>query len=93
MRLVGWFLAVLLLLGGTAVDVSASEPGGHLQGVQGMPHDDFWRRTTDGWQRAEWLPGARPMPPRGPHPAVLGLFLALLSATALVGFSSSDARL
>lgn len=92
MRRAALVLVVMLsMFGGAAGQIpvgSEAEPNG----VASQTRDNFWRRTADGWQRAEWLPGAQPTPAPGPHPAIVGLFIALLSATVMVGLTRPKRR-
>jgi hypothetical protein len=47
-----------------------------------------WRRTCDGWQRADWLDGDAMRRPPVLHPAALGLILLLFAVAGLLAFSS-----
>ena len=65
MRWVGWILVVLLAVAWLAVELPplvASKP----------PNDQgLWRRTRNGWERADWLLPQPAPPPFGVHPAGL----------------------
>ena len=51
------------------------------------PPASSWRRTCDGWERADWLSGD--MSPRQPalHPVVVGLVLLLFALAGLIGLA------
>ena len=55
-----------------------------------QPPPSSWRRTCDGWERADWLSGD--LSPRSPalHPVVVGLVLLLFASAGLVGFAPDE---
>ena len=78
MRMIGWLLLVLVMLGWTLGEV---EPTSTLSDAQGGSN---WRHTRDGWEQAGSWAAARPAGRPKPHPVVVGLMQLLLSVTALV---------
>jgi hypothetical protein len=52
------------------------------------PHDTTWRRTCDGWERADWLRGDLSREQPALHPAILGLALMFFTLAALIGLSA-----
>lgn len=55
---------------------------------QAAPEPIAWRRTCEGWQRADWLRTDLSREPPVLHPAVLGLTLLSFALAALMGLSS-----
>jgi hypothetical protein len=53
-----------------------------------QPHPTQWRRTCDGWQRANWLSADVSRRPPALHPALVGLALLLFTLAALTGLST-----
>jgi hypothetical protein len=77
-RLIGWLLLVLVMLGWTLGEVElSSQPSDIGSGPN-------WRHTRDGWEQAGSWTAARPAGRPKPHPVVVGLMQLLLSVTALV---------
>jgi hypothetical protein len=76
-RWVGWILVVLLAVAWLAVELPplvASKP----------PNDQgLWRRTRNGWERADWLLPQPAPPPFGVHPAGLALLQVIASVGGL----------
>jgi hypothetical protein len=56
------------------------------------PPASSWRRTSDGWERAEWLSGNPLRRQPALHPAVVGLVLLLFASAALIGLSPDEHR-
>jgi hypothetical protein len=54
------------------------------------PPTTVWRRTCDGWQRADWLNGEVSRRPPAFHPALLALVLVLFAVAALLGLAPED---
>ena len=78
MRWIGWIFALLLAVGWVATDLPPIVVPAECMSP------DLWRRTNDGWERAEWL---RPDPPATPpwlHPGLLATFQIVVS---VVGFA------
>jgi hypothetical protein len=57
-----------------------------------LSHETTWRRTCDGWERADWLRGDLLREQPALHPAILGLALMLFALAALVGLPSDAER-
>lgn len=76
-----WIIVALLVGGSLASQIPATDDASPSQ-------QNVWRRTCDGWQRADWLPGAGPVHSPRPHPVVVALFLATLTLLAFVAFSA-----
>jgi hypothetical protein len=77
LRWIGWIFAALLLVGWVAAELPPV-----VSPAESMA-PDLWRRTRDGWERAEWL---RPEPAPAPlwlHPAVLATFQITVSVAGL----------
>lgn len=55
---------------------------------QPLPRETIWRRTCEGWERADWLRGDLSREQPALHPAILGLGLMFFALAALVGLSS-----
>jgi hypothetical protein len=55
-----------------------------------QPPMSSWRRTGDGWERAEWLYGNVSRQPPALHPAVVGLALLLFVLAASLGLSPNE---
>jgi len=55
---------------------------------QPSPHETTWRRTCEGWERADWLRGDLSREQPALHPAILGLALIFFALAALLGLSS-----
>ena len=83
-RIVG-VLLILFTLGWLACHVPATP-------APDQPRTTSWRRTSDGWERADRLfadvPRSQPML----HPAVVGLALLLFVSAALIGLSADAER-
>jgi len=81
MRLIGWLLLGVMLLGWLASEIpsSGSQPVG-----QSLTD---WRRTAQGWQRVTW--GTLEQGPRRPtlHPVVVAAGELMLALAALIAFS------
>lgn len=52
------------------------------------PVEVTWRRTCEGWERANWLRDDLSREPPALHPAILALVLLLFALAALMGLSS-----
>lgn len=57
---------------------------------QSPPEPIAWRRTCEGWQRADWLRTDLSREPPVLHPAVLGLTLLSFALAALMGLSPEE---
>jgi hypothetical protein len=55
-----------------------------------QPRTTSWRRTSDGWERAEWLYGNGSRQPPALHPAIVGLALLLFALAALLGLAPDE---
>ncbi len=74
---------MLLLAGWVAAELPPVVPTAQLS------PPDLWRRTRDGWERAEWLiPKAKPTP-YWLHPALLATFEV---AVSIAGFQTLSRR-
>ena len=78
MRGLGWILAVILLVGWIATDLPP------LISPAESTNLDLWRRTRDGWERADWLVPEPTPPPLWLHPAALA---GLQIVVSVVGFT------
>ena len=80
MRLIGWFLLLLVTLGWLSSEIRLAEP-------QSPDHTQSdWRYTVDGWEhRSLWTNKPTAQPP-ALHPAVVGALQLLLSTLALFAF-------
>ncbi len=58
-----------------------------------QPRTDSWRRTCNGWERAEWLYGDQSHRPPALHPALVGMVLLLFASAALIGLSPEAGRI
>jgi hypothetical protein len=80
LRWISWILAVLLLAGWIATDLPPVVPPAESMTT------DLWRRTRNGWERAEWLL-PEPFPtPLWLHPAVLATFQIAVSVAGATLF-------
>ena len=86
MRLIGWFLLLLVALIWLASELPADKPssGGELAAN--------WRRTTQGWEQLAVLATNSPAVVPTLHPATVGSLEILLVLVAMVAFSSAPAR-
>ena len=80
MRWIGWILLILAAVGLLAAVVP---PPGAPSSAAGGP---VWRRTVEGWQRADWLTAEVPHWRPDLHPCVVGLLELFLSIAALAVF-------
>ena len=82
MRWCAWFLVLVVAAGWLASEVPLAEtPAAPRQQL------DCWRRTRDGWERADWLTPPSCVRRPGLHPGVVGLLEVLVSTTALMASS------
>lgn len=51
-------------------------------------HETTWRRTCEGWERADWLRSDLSREQPALHPAILGLGLMFFTLASLIGLSS-----
>jgi hypothetical protein len=80
LRWIGRILALLLLVGWIATDLPPL-----IAPAESMT-TDLWRRTRNGWERAEWLLPESAPAPLWLHPAVLATFQIAVSVTAFTLF-------
>ena len=78
-RIVAVFL-LLLRLGWLASQLPATPE-------MRQPRTLSWRRTSDGWEHADWLNGGMSRQRPALHPVMVALLLLLFALFALVGFS------
>lgn len=81
-------LAILLVLG--TVGWLASQ-------IPAMPDDrqpptPIWRRTSDGWERAERIWASMTVSPPVLHPAIVGLAQLCFALAALIGLGREDRK-
>jgi hypothetical protein len=81
-------VAVLLVLWGVGWVASQIPAAPEVQ----QPRTVAWRRTCDGWERAEQLFGDLSRPQPVLHPAVAGLVLLLFALAALSGLAPDEHR-
>lgn len=80
LRWIGWILALLLLVGWIATDLPPL-----VSPAESMT-TDLWRRTRNGWERAEWLLPETAPTPLWLHPGVLATLQIAASVTAFTLF-------
>jgi len=84
-RWIGWCVVLLIIVGWLASELRFPEtPTASAKLSEKLP--DCWRRTPDGWQRAEWLIPQIPVRRPALHPGVIGLMVLLVSILGLVAF-------
>jgi hypothetical protein len=78
-----WLVGVLLILLGPACPAAGLPAATEAR----PPLATSWRRTCDGWERADWFVVDAMRQPPALHPAVVSLLLFLFALAALLGLS------
>ena len=79
MRLIGWLLAILVVICWLASEVSLPR-----RPAASGREPDCWRRTRDGWEEASWVTPEISVRRPALHPSVVGLLELFLSMSALI---------
>jgi hypothetical protein len=81
MRWIGWILAILFAVGWVAAELPPI--------VAPAESADIWRRTSDGWEKADWLLPEPAPDPIWLHPALLATLQVALSVVGFLAVSRS----